>query len=97
EYSEVCGGCRARAFMEYNDLLEDDTLCNYAPKNNGKVHLSETFPGSFVWDENARERIRKVPFFMKKVVVKIIEKKAQERGICRITSELIDELKEKRC
>jgi radical SAM protein with 4Fe4S-binding SPASM domain len=97
EYSEVCGGCRARAFMEKNDLLEDDTLCAYEPKNNGKIHLSEIFPGSFVWNEDARERIKRVPLFMKNVVVKIIERKAQERGISQITSELIDELKERRC
>lgn len=94
EYSEVCGGCRARAFMEKNDLFEDDSLCVYEPKNNGKIHLQDEPAGNLVWDEAARERIKKVPFFMKKIVVKIIEKKAQQRGICQITSELIDELKE---
>lgn len=94
EYSEVCGGCRARAFMEKNDLFEDDSLCAYEPKNNGKINLQNEPVGIFVWDEDARERIKRVPFFMKKIIVKIIEKKALQRGICQITSELIDELKE---
>ena len=75
-------------------VFEDDSLCAYEPKNNGKINLQNEPVGIFVWDEDARERIKRVPFFMKKIIVKIIEKKALQRGICQITSELIDELKE---
>lgn len=32
EYRNVCGGCRARAFYQYGDYLEEEPFCIYEPK-----------------------------------------------------------------
>lgn len=31
EYRSVCGGCRARAFVNTGDILEEEPLCDYVP------------------------------------------------------------------
>lgn len=93
EYTEICGGCRARALSEKGDFMEEDGLCTYKPGGKGKVRLSEGMKTELEWDEGAKERIKNVPFFMQGVVLKVIEAKAKELGISRISSELIDELK----
>lgn len=32
EYRNVCGGCRARAFYQYGDYLDEEPFCAYEPK-----------------------------------------------------------------
>jgi radical SAM protein with 4Fe4S-binding SPASM domain len=93
EYTEICGGCRARALMEKNDFMEEDSLCEYKPSNKGRVTLSDSFQSELLWDEKAKERVKKIPLFMRGMITRIIEAKAKEKGIGLITSELIDELK----
>jgi hypothetical protein len=93
EYSEICGGCRARALAERSDLMEEDPLCAYLPSGGGKISLEEVFSSELLWDERAKERMRRVPVFMKGMVIRIIERKARERGVPFITSEFIDEVK----
>lgn len=93
EYVEICGGCRARALIERNDLMGEDPLCAYQPTGKRKVLLSETFKADLPWDEEARERIKKIPIFMRGMITRSIEKKAREQGVNFVTSALIDELK----
>jgi radical SAM protein with 4Fe4S-binding SPASM domain len=93
EYSELCGGCRARALMEKNDFMEEDSLCEYKPSNKDRVVLGDSFQSELLWDEKAKERVKKIPPFMRGMITRIIEAKAKEKGIGLITSELIDELK----
>lgn len=95
EYTEICGGCRARAFVEKGDLMEEDSLCLYNPTGKGRVDLDDAFKSDLLWDADAKERIRKVPLFMRNMVIRMIETKAIENGIGLITSEFIDEIKTK--
>lgn len=92
EYGEVCGGCRARALMEKDDFMGEDPLCAYKPRG-GSISLDDTFESTLIWDEVARARISRVPHFMKRMIIKIIETRARERGVRRVTSDLIDEIK----
>jgi radical SAM protein with 4Fe4S-binding SPASM domain len=94
EYTDICGGCRARALVVNHDLMGEDTLCAYNPAGDKKISLKEAFKGSLEWTDEAKDRIKKVPFFMQGVVTRIIEAKAQERGVSLISSDLIDELKQ---
>ncbi len=32
EFKSVCGGCRARAYVKYNDYLREEPYCTYEPK-----------------------------------------------------------------
>lgn len=45
------------------------------------------------WDPAAQERLAKVPFFVRPFVRRRAEKAAEERGLGRVTSALLDELK----
>lgn len=93
EYSELCGGCRARALAEKGDFMGEDSFCGYVPRGQGKVKLTPAAKGELEWTDAARQRTAKAPFFMQSVIVKIIEEQAKKRGVSRITSEFIDEIK----
>src|SRR5439155_794097 len=58
EYSEICGGCRARPYVDHGDWLDEDQWCLYTPKGGEKMRVafntSEEFDG--VWDEAAQSR-----------------------------------------
>lgn len=45
------------------------------------------------WDPDARERLGRVPFFVRPFVRSRAEQAARERGMARVTSALLDELK----
>jgi radical SAM protein with 4Fe4S-binding SPASM domain len=92
-YAVICGGCRARAFTESGDFMEEDSLCTYTPSGDEKISPGAVCRTELLWDDGAKERIRKIPVFMQGMIIKMIETKAKERGIGTITSELIDELK----
>ena len=93
EYAEICGGCRARAFVEKDDLMDEDPLCSYTPSGRKKCDRAGGFHQELQWDEKAKERMNGIPPFMKGMIVRMIEAKAKERGMGFITSEFIDELK----
>lgn len=93
EYSDLCGGCRARAMTVNGDFMGEDSFCDYVPKGNEKVKLAQVFHGELEWTGEARARIKKAPFFMQSVIVRIVEEQARKKGITRITSEFIDEIK----
>jgi radical SAM protein with 4Fe4S-binding SPASM domain len=93
EYTEICGGCRARALVDKKDMMEEDSLCRYIPEGKGKVSIEMKELSDLKWDEKAKERIKNVPTFMQGMIVRVVESKAMERGINIITSEFIEELK----
>ncbi len=47
------------------------------------------------WDPDARERLQKVPFFIRPFVKSRAESEARKRGLDRVTTALLDELKSK--
>lgn len=93
EYTEICGGCRARALVEKSDFMEEDNLCTYTPVGKGKISLSEGLKTELQWEEKAKERIKGIPFFMQGMVTKAIETRARDMGISIISLDMIDELK----
>jgi radical SAM protein with 4Fe4S-binding SPASM domain len=95
EYGELCGGCRARALVKNDDLMDEDALCSYEPSGGGAIRLDDTLKTDFMWEEKARERIKKIPIFMRGMITRVIEARAREKGVSTITSEFIDEIKEK--
>lgn len=54
---------------------------------------TDDFKSDIQWDDAARQRMKAVPFFLRPMVRKSIEKAAKEKGVSIITSELIDEVK----
>jgi radical SAM protein with 4Fe4S-binding SPASM domain len=98
EYSEICGGCRARPYVDHGDWLDEDQWCLYMPKGREKVHVAlnteEAFTGT--WEEAAHARLARIPYFLRAMVKKGVERYAREHGITVITVELMEELRKQR-
>ena len=47
------------------------------------------------WHPDAEQRLRKAPFFIRPFVKHRAEAVARERGLAEVTSQLLDELKDK--
>lgn len=47
------------------------------------------------WEQDAKARLQKAPFFVRFFIKQRAESEAQKRGLTRITSALLDELKSK--
>ena len=102
EYTDICGGCRARPYADHGDWLDADEWCLYTPKGGPKVKVSEIgvdmTPESFAvqWTDEAAARFNRVPYFMRSMVKKSVEAKARERGLTSITPEFMEELRKAR-
>ena len=102
EFSEICGGCRCRAYAASNDYLAEDPACSYQPGQYGgkKIVLpSEQIFGlevklTLVWNSSAQERLQRLPSFARGMVARGVEKYANENGIEVITPEVMQKVKE---
>jgi hypothetical protein len=47
------------------------------------------------WEEDARVRVSKAPFFIRFFIKQRAESEAEKRGLARVTTQLLDELKSK--
>ncbi|HJU86016.1 MAG TPA: radical SAM protein [Gemmatimonadota bacterium] len=99
EFRIVCGGCRARAFAEAGDWKAEDPACSYEPSGRAPVveprlvtYGSAPAP-TLAWSAAARERMGRVPGFVRGVVTARVEKYALERGYPLVTEEVIDEVR----
>ena len=98
EYSEICGGCRARPYVDHGDWLDEDEWCLYTPKGGDKVQVAFNVQeeSSVIWDSAAQERLDRIPYFLRAMVKKGVERHAMDQGIPTITVELMEELRKKR-
>lgn len=102
EYRKLCGGCRARAYAHEGDALAADPSCVYEPPPDGTVPVIERVrdvsygmrvEATMRWSPAAEERIRRVPSFVRGVVVKRLEQYARERGLSEVTVDLMSEVR----
>ena len=87
EYRKVCGGCRARAHAELGDILAEDPSCAYEPvgdravvEPSSVVSYGGTSARTLEWSADARQRLEKIPSFVRGVVSERVERFARERG-----------------
>ncbi len=93
-----CGGCRARAFGMTGELMAEDPLCTHTPgRFAGHPLLVQKRPTAAVlqygadstqtidWDDAAAERMKKIPAFVRGMVVKAVEESCRKRGLSRVT------------
>ncbi len=92
KYSEVCGGCRARALSASGDMMGEDPWCDYKPEL-GERESRQREVGTLIWEEAAKERLKKVPVFLRGMVKKGLERYAKEKGLARITPEIMEEMR----
>lgn len=103
-FSLLCGGCRARAYAVHEDYLEEDPRCDHIPRG-GNVIKPPTFDKDSntaandatmpLWTEEAEERLKKVPSFVRNMVRSAVEQYAIERKHSEITPAIMDEVKQK--
>jgi len=99
EYRLVCGGCRARALAASGDPLAEDPSCVYQPPPGRPLVARPALPygsavcAGLVWSDAARERIEKIPSFVRGVVTRRVEEFARARGLSTVTPELLSEIR----
>lgn len=98
EYSDICGGCRARPYVDHGDWLDEDQWCLYTPKGGEKIKVAFNTPeeAPVRWDDASALRLSRIPYFLQAMVKKGVEKYARENNIAVITVELMEELRKKR-
>ncbi|MFZ1746542.1 MAG: radical SAM protein [Nitrospirales bacterium] len=98
EYSEICGGCRARPYVDHGDAMDEDEWCLYTPKGGEKIKVAFNVPevSSVEWEAAAEERLSRIPYFLRAMVKKGVERHAAEQGLQTVTIELMEELRKRR-
>ncbi len=100
EYRVVCGGCRARAFAVEGDVLAADPSCVYEPTGDTAplepvraLAYGDDFAPALVWANAARERMERIPSFVRGVVMQRVEEYARRQGRWQVTPELLAEVR----
>lgn len=89
EFSDLCGGCRAKAYASTKDIMAEDPWCQYIPKDKSKAAQ----PIAPVWTEEANKRLSEAPVFLRAMIKSGVERYAQSRKITEITPELMAVMK----
>jgi AdoMet-dependent heme synthase len=101
EMNGHCGGCRARAFGMTGDLMAEDPLCTHTPGEfAGSPLLAIRGSGyglessaTIAWDDDAAARMKKIPAFVRGMVVKAVEDSCRRNGIGRVTAEELEKIR----
>lgn len=89
EFSELCGGCRAKAYASTRDIMAEDPWCQYVPKGKKPA----LFTHAPVWTEAANKRLAEAPVFLRTMIKSGVERYARHNSITEITPELMAVLK----
>ncbi len=100
EYRKVCGGCRARAYAESGDPLGPDDSCVYDPPGDRpliepqrSVTYGQVAERELPWTDEARERLARIPSFVRGVVTSRVEDFARRRGYAAVDLEVMAEVR----
>lgn len=103
EFGGVCGGCRARAYGASGDYMAEDPWCVYEPGRFGgqkisfesKLAYGTAAEKKLDWDSKARERIERVPAFVRGRVVQAVEAYCSGKGASQVTENDLEEIRSK--
>ncbi len=95
EFNDVCGGCRARALSSTGDLMGEDPWCTHEPDAKKKTASPRPQARDPVWTDDAKERLGRVPVFLRGMVKKGVERYAAASGIRVITPDVMSELRKR--
>ncbi|MGR3220602.1 MAG: radical SAM protein [Candidatus Anammoxibacter sp.] len=105
EFKSICKGCRARALATNNDQMSEDPWCLYKPdpaNNKDKIDIKlreEDIFGmkaefNLEWTDEAKERLEKVPSFIRGMAIRGAEKYAKENDLNKVTPEVMKAARE---
>jgi len=90
DYRLSCGGCRARAYAAAGDVMAEDPKCLYLPPAGAAPEAWRDPGGSeLAWTPEARERMARIPAFLRVMVRHRLEARAREEGVSEITAEFM--------
>lgn len=92
EYSDLCGGCRARPLALGQDLMAEDTLCTYQPSGDPTIEPLRFVDLSIHWSSEAQTRVARIPGFVRKMVRRRAEAFVSDRGESEVTCEHLDQM-----
>jgi radical SAM protein with 4Fe4S-binding SPASM domain len=101
EFNARCGGCRARAHGMTGDYMAEDPLCTHRP---GTFPEAAALPPAAIeygrravetleWEPEARERLARVPAFVRGMVTRSVEEHCRRHGIPRVTAAVLQEIR----
>ncbi len=101
EFNPHCGGCRARAFGMTGDYLAEDPLCTFQPgsfveavrKLQPSLEYGRPVEQQIEWEEAARQRMQRIPAFVRGMVVKRVEDFCRKKGVERVTVGQLEEIR----
>jgi radical SAM protein with 4Fe4S-binding SPASM domain len=100
EYRAVCGGCRARSFASTGDFMHEDPSCAFEPSGDEPLvepAVAATYGApvqtELIWSDGAKDRMKRVPSFVRGVVMGRMEDYARKQGRSEITVEMLKEIR----
>ena len=109
EMNAHCGGCRARAYGMTGNLMAEDPLCTHTPgrfagsplltiqspaaPGAATIQYGLDQPATIAWDDAAAERMKKIPAFVRGMVMKAVEESCRKNGIARVTPEELEKIR----
>ena len=103
EMNAQCGGCRARAFGMTGNLMAEDPLCTHTPGTFARspllvlrksaIEYGPAAPSTIAWDDSAAERMKKIPAFVRGMVVRAVEESCRKNGLSRVSVEELERIR----
>jgi radical SAM protein with 4Fe4S-binding SPASM domain len=106
ELKNLCGGCRARAYGMTGDVMAEDPLCTHQPgalqsavdalQPAGAVEYGQpATPATTVlrWEPEAKERMRRIPAFVRAMVTRAVESWCEKNGVTVVTATALEEIR----
>jgi hypothetical protein len=83
--------------------MAEDPLCTHTPGRFAgsplitipKVEYGRQAVTEIVWDDDARDRMKQIPAFVRGMVVKAVESYCVKNGIARVSTLHLDEIRSK--
>ena len=97
-----CGGCRARAYGATGDVMAEDPLCTHEPGTFAshpalalapRVEYGTPAAMSITWTPEAEARMKRIPAFVRGMVVRAVEEKCAREGIAAVTVKVLEDLR----
>jgi radical SAM protein with 4Fe4S-binding SPASM domain len=108
EMNGHCGGCRARAYGMSGDLMAEDPLCTHTPgkfaespllvirgpaRGAPAIEYGPESPATIAWDDEAAARMKKIPAFVRGMVIRAVEESCRKSGLDRVTVEELERIR----
>jgi radical SAM protein with 4Fe4S-binding SPASM domain len=105
ELNSMCGGCRARAYGMTGDVMAEDPLCTHQPgtlqaavdrhrtSTIEPAEYGQTAAATLQWEPEARERMQRIPAFVRGMVTRAVQSWCEKNGVAVVTAEALEEIR----